>query len=117
MPLPKYAFKCRECGRLEEAENAGERGLPAACRSCGAGVRFDPRTGAKSYDDRANWIVLAELTPDELAPILDNHKLKASQIGRHVPTPPAEKTREPISIALEATESMTAIDEGEGQKS
>lgn len=35
-----FAFRCRNCGQLEEAGHAGEHWHPHACRVCGAGVAF-----------------------------------------------------------------------------
>jgi hypothetical protein len=35
-----FAFRCRSCGRLEEAGHAGEHFHPHACRVCNAGVVF-----------------------------------------------------------------------------
>jgi rubredoxin len=33
-----YAFRCRHCGHLHEAEHAGESSHPHACRVCGHGI-------------------------------------------------------------------------------
>jgi hypothetical protein len=40
----KHAFRCKNCGRLEHADHAGDNELPHSCRVCGAGVTigFDP---------------------------------------------------------------------------
>lgn len=108
-PAPKAAFKCAACGNLEDAGAAGERILPAACRICGAGVRFDPTTGVKTYDDD-NWIVLAELPKAELKPILEFHGIKAGDIERHEPWPAPETTREPASIERSAGEAIESKD-------
>ena len=40
MPHAKVAFRCRNCGRLHEAEHAGHNSVPHACRVCGHGVVF-----------------------------------------------------------------------------
>lgn len=74
-----YAFKCRECGHLEDDQNIGELDTPAACRNCGAGVSYDPRSGIKSYD-KDNWIRLADLKGEELKEVLDFHGIKKADI-------------------------------------
>lgn len=65
----KYAFKCKNCGALEPAGNAGEREKPRACHVCGAGVKYsvnESGTGVTQADDPGNWIVLADATDKEL---------------------------------------------------
>ena len=37
----KYAFRCKNCGRLHEADHAGENEHPHACCVCGAGVSYN----------------------------------------------------------------------------
>jgi DNA-directed RNA polymerase subunit RPC12/RpoP len=37
------AFRCKKCGFLEVAEQAGENELPHACPVCGGGVVINPR--------------------------------------------------------------------------
>lgn len=37
------AFRCRNCGHLEDAGHAGDNELPHACSVCGAGVIHKPR--------------------------------------------------------------------------
>ena len=86
----KYAFKCKNCGHLEDVDAAGENTTPAACRNCGAGVTFDPRTGIKTYD-ADNWIVLDELSDTEQKKVLKFHGIEESQIE----APPAAPEVEP----------------------
>lgn len=74
------AFRCKTCGRLHEAEHAGENELPHACRVCGAGARFDPRSAAKIFDP-GNWEVLADAPPERLQQL----GIDAKQVGRHAP--------------------------------
>lgn len=105
----KYAFRCRSCRHLEEAGAAGERTVPAACHSCGAGVSFDPKTGAKVYDEE-NWIVLADLPDDELDEVLEYHGIKKSAIERHKPIPAPDALREPASIERATDETLGAKD-------
>lgn len=104
----RYAFKCRECGTLEEPGNAGERAVPAACRICGAGVSFDPRTGAKAYDE-GNWLVLADLPADELAPIREFHGIARKDVTRHTPEP-STATREPAAIDRSTSDGLGSED-------
>lgn len=109
MPKTKYAFRCRNCGHLEEAGQAGERRVPAACRYCGAGVHFDPATGVKSYDED-NWVVLADLKGKDLNEVLEFHLIAESDIARHKPLAPAAPGREPQSIERSASETLGAED-------
>ena len=53
-------FKCKACGHLESAEQAGECSHPHACSACGAGVSYT-KTGAKVFVD--NWEVLGGVLP------------------------------------------------------
>ena len=105
----QYAFKCRNCGHLEDPGNAGERTVPAACRNCGAGVHFDPKTGLKAYDED-NWIVLADLPATELTPILRFHGITRDDIVAHEPEPSPQATREPEAIERTAEETLGAED-------
>lgn len=54
-----FAFRCKNCGRLETSDNAGESDTPHACVVCGCGVQFDSKTGLK-VRQKENWEVLAE---------------------------------------------------------
>lgn len=53
-----HAFRCKNCGRLETSDNAGESDVPHACCACGSGVAFDSKTGIKTLV-KDNWEVLA----------------------------------------------------------
>lgn len=61
----KAAFRCKECGHLEDSGSAGENALPHACSVCGSGVKFNPRTGVKTADPD-NWEILSDTTPEKL---------------------------------------------------
>lgn len=78
-----HAFRCKNCNSLEESGAAGERDVPAKCRTCGAGVSFTP-DGIKTYDPD-NWAVLADLPAGELADVLEYHAIGADEIEAHVP--------------------------------
>lgn len=41
-----FAFRCKNCGRLESPDNAGECEHPHSCTVCGAGVTLNPKTKA-----------------------------------------------------------------------
>lgn len=60
-----YAFRCHNCGHCEPGAHAGECEHPHACCACGAGVSYDPKTGAKIFNT-ANWEVLCKATPARL---------------------------------------------------
>lgn len=61
-----HAYRCHACGHLDSASNAGECLHPHACRCCGAGVSYDPKTGVKVFNPE-NWEVLSNATPERLA--------------------------------------------------
>lgn len=103
-----YAFRCKNCNSLEEAEHAGERSVPAKCRTCGKGVLFTP-DGIKSYDE-ANWIVLADLDGDGLADVLDYHKIEADEIVAHVPSEPVDPDHVPVHVEVSAEDVIGADD-------
>jgi hypothetical protein len=104
-----YAFRCKNCKRLETSAYAGVRDLPARCSVCGAGVSFTP-DGIKTYDD-SNWEVLADLPEDELAAVLDYHKLDPSEIEVHVPAvEDGAVDRVPVSLHAVASEGVGTED-------
>lgn len=107
--MQKFAFRCRTCRHLVEAEAAGERTLPAACPACGAGVSFNPTSGAKIYHED-NWVVLADLPDDELGEVLEFHGIERKQVNRHKPFPAAPAGREPQSIERTAEETLGVED-------
>lgn len=111
---PQYAFRCKNCGRLETSEQAGERGFPAACPSCGYGVRYDPITGQKSFLDGENWEVLADLPADEQKALHDDHA-REDMIIAHTPAEAQPVNREPQVIEVSATEGLTHVDEPGGE--
>lgn len=104
------AFKCANCGRLEGPEHAGEnREIPAQCRVCGAGVHPDPATG-KWVSDPENWIKLADLPEEELAPHLEVHGLTIDDIVAHTPTVPDEPVENPQNVEVAAEDSVGTED-------
>jgi len=106
--MDKFAFKCKNCGHLETSGNAGERDFPAACRTCGSGVSFDPLTGIKQYHDD-NWIVLADLDGDGVLDIVSFHGIDKKQIEKHTAAP-STSNREPQNIERFAEETLGAKD-------
>lgn len=119
--MEKFAFRCKNCGVLETSEQAGERNFPAACRNCGAGVEYDPQSGVKNYLDEKNWIVLADLTPEELEEQRVVKKAsgdtysywdsKDVKIVKHKAAPSTiPEGREPQEISREAGETLGAED-------
>lgn len=105
-----YAFRCRNCNSLVPSEWAQGADRPTKCSTCGAGVSFD--TSGVRTDDPDNWIVLAELSPEELAPILAYHALDPSEIEAHVNTGPApDPAHVPVAVAVEAGESTASEDQ------
>lgn len=79
-PYSKVAFRCKSCGRLHTCDDASEAAHPHACRVCGCGISFDPKTGAKKIDS-SNWEVLADATPERLAEL----GLSAEHVEKHTP--------------------------------
>jgi DNA-directed RNA polymerase subunit RPC12/RpoP len=105
-----FAFRCKNCGRLVSSADAGERDTPIACPSCGYGVRFDPRSGVKTYEPE-NWEVLKDLPAKDRKALADDHGVdEAELIEEHVPAPAMEHDREPMDITREVSESMTSED-------
>jgi hypothetical protein len=112
MAEERFAFRCKNCGRLETSDHAAEGEFPHACRACGAGVVFrhaelaakltepgadvpalaaeiakcDPATKRLVPD---NWEVLADATPDRMAEL----GLTPGQVTAHEPWPRGEVPR------------------------
>jgi hypothetical protein len=102
----RFAFRCKNCGRLETSDHAAEGEFPHACRVCGAGVVFrhaelaamltepgadvpalaaqiarcDPATKRLVPE---NWEVLADAPPERLAEL----GLTPEQVTAHEPWP------------------------------
>ena len=107
----EYAFKCAYCGSLEEAQVAGENATPTACHICGRGVSYDPVTGIRQLHPE-NWIVLADLEGEDLAALHEFHKFdpELHSIVRWDPLPAADPDRTPVTIAVEASETVGGED-------
>ncbi len=101
----KVSFQCRNCGHFEDSGNAGELDHPAACRTCGFGVSFNPLTGQKDYHPE-NWVALSDLSADEL----EGLGLKKSNVERHQPAAPASPGHEPQHITRSVEETLTSED-------
>jgi hypothetical protein len=99
------AFRCKTCGRLHEAGHAGENEVPAACRVCGAGARFDPRSAAKVLEPD-NWEVLADAPPERLREL----GIDAKQVGRHAPAAAGRPVAAPRHAEARAGDGATAGD-------
>jgi len=98
-----YAFRCVTCGKLHEAEHAGECEHPHACRVCGSGVSFDPKSGVKAVDPK-NWEVLANATPGRLA------ELGLREAARHVPRKVEGAPTEPRKVERSAADGASGKD-------
>lgn len=75
-----YAFRCKNCGRLEHGDNAGENVVPHSCTVCGHGVSFHPQTGIKNFH-LENWEILHECHANRLQEL----GLKTEQVYKHEP--------------------------------
>jgi hypothetical protein len=102
----KYAFRCKNCGRLETSDQAAECSHPHACRVCGDGIRYDSRTGKKTPMLGDNWEVLADASPGRLAEI----GLSPDQVEKHKHWPKKSPGREPQQLSLTANESTASAD-------
>jgi hypothetical protein len=70
-------FKCKNCGHVESAEQAGECSHPHACSACGAGITYNPKTGAKVLD-ASNWEVLSGALPNGLKELVQGKQINVS---------------------------------------
>lgn len=93
-----HAFRCKNCGRLHTSDDAAEASHPHACQVCGAGVSFDPRTGAKKVEE-SNWERLAAATPERLEEL----GLTAERVEAHTPWPKGE-SRTPRQVEAGAAD-------------
>lgn len=109
-----FAFRCVNCGHLEEAGQAGELPFPAACRYCSHGVHFDPLTGVKELEPE-NWEILAELPATHLKKIKDKHRLADHEIVRHIPHSPGEH-RPPRHVQTTSEDVFVTEDKAEASK-
>ncbi len=104
-PLPHFAFRCKQCGHLHTSDDAGEATHPHACRVCGGGVSFHPRTGIKTLDP-TNWEKAVDMSDERLLELgLEKH-----QVHAHKPAP-AGKTGN-ANIQREASEGTAVADKG-----
>lgn len=108
-----YAFRCLNCGRLVSSADAGEREFPAACPSCGHGVKFDPVTGIKTFEDADNWEALADLDAEDRKALAEEHGVSQTKlIEKHTPAEAdANPDHEPTSISVVANEGVGQEDE------
>lgn len=85
--MATYHFRCNSCQTLESSDHAGERDIPLRCRTCGKGAHYiiNEAGAPELVPEPENWTVLADLPPDELAPILEYHAIEASEIAAHQP--------------------------------
>jgi hypothetical protein len=128
------AFRCKNCGHLEGADNAGEQPHPTACRVCGSGITLLPTVVALAAElakpdctperrkaiaaelllasrqpgartiHPENWEILADATPERLAEL----GLKPEHAVRHAAWPKgAAPGREPGHFVANANESVT----------
>jgi len=100
----KKAFRCKNCGHLETAANAGDSDFPHACRVCGSGVSFNPKTGIKNFHSE-NWEKLVDLTEEKLTEL----GLTTDHIEDHKPVAKVN-TNTPKHVEVQVTENMVAQD-------
>ncbi len=98
------AFRCKNCGYLEDSDNAAEAPHPHACRVCGEGVSFHPKTGLKTINPD-NWEVLADATPERLTEL----GLTPEQVERHTPRK-AGTPYQPKHTSVSATDGINTAD-------
>lgn len=107
------AFRCKTCGRLEEAHHAGEQTSPSSCRVCGNGGH---RSGPPSLPgkpehrpyvtDPSNWEILADATPERLAEL----GLSKDKVVAHVPVKGGIVDRLPQILERKAVENLAVQD-------
>lgn len=75
----RAAFRCKNCGHLESAEQAGMNLIPQACPVCGKGVELS-REGGKSGQPE-NWEILIEVSRERLEEL----GLREEDVEKHEP--------------------------------
>lgn len=103
-PVVRHAFRCKTCGHLEYAAQAGESEVPHACRVCGGGVTWTPQ-GIKTRQPE-NFEVLADASPERLAEL----GLTALQVERHVPLTASARGEQPRNVSVAASDGTGAQD-------
>jgi hypothetical protein len=78
----KYAFRCRNCGRLDTSEHAAEAMHPRACCVCGQGK---------------DWDYLWKLSAGELS----EFSLTKEDVKEHVPWHPGPSSNKNIQVSAE----------------
>lgn len=141
---PQHAFRCKTCGHLIHAAEAGEWEHPHACPVCAKGVIFRHHALAEEIanihklpnEERAvRLLVIAKELMDmgtqptkEL--IADNWEvlhectderltelgLKREHVCKHTPPPRSKEWRPPQHIVAHAVEGSVASDKGKGDK-
>lgn len=103
------AFRCRNCGHLEDSGHAGENMVPHACSVCGAGVILKPRLtqlsaelGNPACSEERRIAIAKELTtlgnePKQLDP--SNWEV----IGEHTPMPKGAEGSAVIAVTAKDT--------------
>ena len=98
----KPAFRCKNCGHLEDIDHAGEHNVPHACSVCSEGIRFTAK-GIKIHVPE-NWEILSELKEEELEKL----GLSLDKIHKHI-----SKNKEFVSgknIKVEVLENLKSKD-------
>jgi hypothetical protein len=117
----KMAFQCRNCGAVAPAGAAGDNDLPHACHICRHGIKYivsEDGTHVDKQHDPKNWIVLADLSPEELAKDFHRHGLKAKDVVKHKGVKPVNLTVfRGKHVAVEAQENVGAKIKAEANKS
>lgn len=103
-----YHFRCNSCNTLESSDHAGERDIPLRCRTCGKGAHYiiNAAGAPELVPEPENWTVLADLPPDQLAPILEYHAIEASEIGSHVPFVTVAKRDDTGALVLDENQAV-----------
>jgi hypothetical protein len=108
----KHSFRCKACGKLHTSDDAAEAEHPHACRVCGEGVSFNPKTGVKTLNPN-NWEVLSEVDEGRLNELgLAPEHVKAHtkwEQGSKDPNPPRH-------VKVEANESTRTKQDQEVSK-
>ena len=102
----KYAFRCKNCGRLHTSDDAAEASHPHCCKVCSSGIVFD-KHGIKTQDNSI-WEILSDCTSDRLQEL----GLSQSDVEKHKKWSKVESSkRDPINVSISIEDNTNSKDD------